>query len=386
MPWRFGLLLALVSGGGWSCSLVDPVASLHDPEGDGRSEYCAGQGSTGFVDLAAQTFQHALCTCEGLTVSTPFVTDAFRSSQGPWSPGGRGASIGTNGDFSNAASMQVGGSLQVGGTRGIQAATTLSIAGELRTRGSLEGNGPVSVEEDAHVGGDITLGELTVGGILTLPPERNLSVSGSFQVSELRREPVAPLAPPCPCDAFDGEDIGALVSGHVTDNHNASIGLDPAALDGFSEDRTLELPCGRFYLSRIAGTGSAKLVVRGRSALFVGGDVDVGRRFEVALLEGAELDLFIAGRLFAAERLSLGSARFPSRLRVYVGGPGSFEVPASSLLAGNFHAPEASMDMSEKLELFGALLIGRLASSGEVSIHYDLDVLPPPTLSHPPEG
>jgi hypothetical protein len=282
--------------------------------------------------------------------------------------------------------MQVGGALRVGGTRGIQAATTLSIAGELRTRGSLEGNGPVSVEEDAYVGGDITLAELTVGGALSLPPERNLSVSGSFQVSELRREPVEPPPPPCPCDTFDGEAIGALVSGHVTGNHNASIGLDPAALDGFSEDRTLELPCGRFYLSRIAGPGSAKLVVSGRSALFVGGDVDVGRRFEVELLEGAELDLFITGRLFAAERLALGSARFPSRLRVYVGGPGTFEVPASSLLAGNFHAPEASMDMSEKLELFGALLIGRLASSGEVSIHYDQDVLPPPTLSHPPGG
>ncbi|WNG51532.1 hypothetical protein F0U60_50920 [Archangium minus] len=282
--------------------------------------------------------------------------------------------------------MQIGGALRVGGTRGIQAATTLSIAGELQTRGALEGNGPVSVEGDARVGGDITLASLTVGGTLTLPPERTLSVSGSFQVSELRREPVEPPPPPCPCDAFDGEDIGALVNSHVTDNHNASMGLDPAALDGFSEDRTLELPCGRFYLSRIAGSGSAKLIVSGRSVLFVGGDVDVGRRFEVELLEGAELDLFITGRLFAAERLALGSARFPSRLRVYVGGPGSFEVPASSLLAGNVHAPGASMDVSEKLELFGALLIGRLASSGEVSIHYDLDVLPPPTFSHPPGG
>lgn len=402
MRWTLGLLLALLAGGGGGCSVSDPVASLHGPEGsspgpdagtaeggvpaDDRSEYCARSGPPWLVvdgatgrescsgHLAARTFPHALCSCEGLEASAPFGTDAFRSSLGAWSPGGTGASLATNGGLVVNSPMEVGGSLWVAGS-GIQLATTLSVAESLRSGGPLLGQASVSVRGDARVSGDITLDALTVGGVLSLPAERSFSVSGPLQVSEVRREPVEPLAPPCPCSASERVDIGAYVANHVTANHDASIGLEPTALDGFSGDRTLALPCGRFYLSRISGPGSVRLVVRGRAALFVGGDVAVGQRFEVELLEGAELDLFIAGRLSAAERLGLGSARYPARLRVYVGGSDPIEVPTASTLAGNFYAPLADLASSEPVELYGSLFIRRLVTSGGLSVHYDVDVL-----------
>ncbi|PTL78243.1 hypothetical protein DAT35_40015 [Vitiosangium sp. GDMCC 1.1324] len=378
------------------------MASLHEPEvnasdadagtpdggtpADERSAYCARPGPPWLVvdgatgqescsgHLAARTFPHALCSCEGLEASAPFGTDAFRSSQGSWSPGAPGASIATNGGLSVNSPMEVGGSLWVAST-GIQLTSTLSIAESLRNGGPLMGRASVSVRGNAQVSGDISLDALTVGGILSLPAERDLTVSGSLQVSELRREPVEPPVPPCPCAATERVDIGAYVANHVTANHDASIGLEPTALDGFSGDRTLELPCGRFYLSRISGPGSVRLVVSGRAALFVGGDVAVGQRFDVELLEGAELDLFIAGKLSAVERLSLGSVRYPARLRVYVGGTDPIEVPTASTLAGNFYAPLAYMALSERVELYGSLFIQRLAASGGLSVHYDMDVL-----------
>lgn len=380
MRWNRLLLLVLLAGGN-GCSVNDTVAVL--PVADS----CEDQGPPSLVvdgatgreacrgELAARLFQQAICLCEGMAASAPLVTDGFQSSLAPWTKGGSGGSVALNGSLIANAEWMIRGSLLVGGTPGdIQLASqSLSIAGELRTAGSIDGSqASMSVGGDAWVEGDLRLAALTVGGVLTLPAEREFSVTGE-RPGSVRREPISPLGKPCPCDSSI-EDIPAYVKNHVTVNDNASLPLEPEALANFPGDRVQELRCGRFYLRGISGEGTARLVVKGRSALFVDGDVKV-KSFLVTLEEGAELDLFISGTMSVQERFGLDSDRYPSRLRVYVGSAETIDVLATNTLVGLFYAPKANLALWRDLDLFGALFTRRLDAGGALSIHYDSDVL-----------
>jgi len=386
MRWTHGLLLLAAAG---ACSVNDSVAILPGPPEQEPLASCASgeplrlveEGATGREicagHLASRVFTQALCTCGELVVSAPSALDAFQGSLGPGPSGGAGASVGANGGIEVTSELKVSGSLQVGGPGLALGAALLSVQGELRDAGRLQGaTSRVQVGGDAWVAGDIELQELTVGGVLSLPAERRLSVPRP--PPGVRREPVGPFAPPCACDS--PEDIGAYVRNHATAHHDAAIGLAVDALADFSGDPTLELPCGRFYLTRIHGPGSLLLRVTGRAALFVDGDVDVGG-LDVRLEEGAELDLFIAGGLSARGNARMGSPQYPSRLRVYVAGAFDLDaedpwntLPETHALAGNFYLPRANVDLSRRAELSGSLFAQRVAASSGMFIHHDLDV------------
>ena len=366
MRWSQRLLPLLLCVGSLGCSVNDPVAVLPTPSGDACER----------ASRAARIFQHALCTCESLTASAPLVTDSFQSSLGPWAPGGTQAPVATNGDLTANDALQVGGPLWVGGTdAGIQlVARPLVVSGTLRSAGSLRGPlASVQVQDDAFVAGDINLAHLKVGGVLSRSEGREFSVSGSSEVGGEQSGLVAPFAPRCPCDTSELDDITSAVSSHATDNDNASLSLEPEALSGFTGDRTLRLEQGRFYLRGITGSGTVLLVVRGKAALFVEGDVSV-EGLTVSLEETAELDLFIAGSLSARQRLGLDSERFPSRLRVYVSGDQPLQAPTVGTVVGCFAAPRAAMDLGTEVRLFGAVLAQRVSAGGSLSIHYDSDV------------
>jgi hypothetical protein len=360
---------------------------------DDWSTHCAGQGPPIVVvdavsgtrvcggRLAEQTFRQVLCTCEGLALSARMETDAFRGSEGPYLPGGRGGDVGVNGALSANDSVSVGGTLRVGGAGGIQLARTLSVGGGLHGGGPLTGStASASVAGDAFVRGDVALASLTVGGRLTVPPEYSL---GPVQAVEVLREPVAPVTP-CACDATTQVDIAALIAHHSVDNDNAAIGLDAAALEAISGERTLELPCGRFFLTRIAGTGRATLNVRARTALFLQGGVDLGEGLTVDVQPPGELDLFIGGDVTVAGPFVLGSTAMPSRVRVYVTRSSVLALSAGSTLAGNLYAPGAWLSMSGDADVFGSVFVRHLEASGPLRLHYDADVLeagagcPPP--------
>ncbi|QSQ28203.1 hypothetical protein JY651_22050 [Pyxidicoccus parkwayensis] len=353
------------------------------PPGD-WSTYCDGQGPPIIVGdtvsgtqvcggrLAEQTFRQALCTCEGLALSAPMETDAFRSASGPYQPGGQGGDVSVNGAFFANDSVTVGGTLRVGGTGGIQLARTLSVGGALQNSGPLTGSAATaSIAADARVRGDVALSSITVGGILTVPPEYTL---GPAQAAGVRREPVDPITP-CACDAASQVDVAALITHHAGDNDNAAISLDAAALESISGERTLELPCGRFFLTSITGTGRATLTIRARTALFIQDGVDLGEGLTVDVQPPGELDLFIGGRVSVAGPLLLGSTAMPSRVRVYVTRSTVLALSAGSTLAGNLYAPGAYLSTSGDADVYGSIFVRHLEAAGPLRFHYDADVL-----------
>lgn len=397
-PWAWVALLVVWMGG---CTRGDLVAIVLSPDAgsvgssadaggpdggappDDWEAYCAGRGPPIVVRdadtdsqvcsgrLAERTFRHALCTCEGLALGASFETDAFHGTSGAYQPGGTGGDVGVNGALSANDSVSVGGSLSIGGAGGAQLGQMFRVGEALHCSGPLTGNpGLATVAGDARVRGDIALPAFSVGGVLTVPPGH---VLGPVQAAEVRREPVD-LVLPCACDAASQVDVSGLIARHVLDNDNAAIGLDATAMEDIEGERALELPCGRFLLTRITGTGRASLTIRARTALFVEDIIDLGEGLSVDVLAPGELDLFLGGSVAVAGPLSLGSTAAPSRVRVYVAGSNVLALSAGSIVAGNLYAPRAALSLSGGAEVFGSVFVRHVEAAGPLRLHYDADI------------
>jgi hypothetical protein len=387
--WLAVLLLA-------ACERRDAVAVL--PSGE-VSDYCAGSGpaiiagdgitvseSDGDTDdvcagvIARRSFRFALCTCEGYAASTRLTTDSFSSAAGAYDPGaaGNAGSVGVNGAFGANDVVDVRGSLWAGTGPGggSSIGADLTVAGDLVHDGSLTGGAAdVIVGHDANIQGTVSLASLSVGGALTVPSLAGVSTTGTLSYGSAVEATMA-LADPCSCADGDLVDVGRFVALHATDNDNAAVGLDPARLAAFgAADTTLDLPCGRYYLTAIDGDGLLTLRIHGRTALFVAGDARLRGGITVDIDAGAELDLFVAGILEAESDIRFGSAARPSKARLYVGGTGGINLTGSSLFAGNLYAPRAVLALSGPVELFGSLFVRQLQQAAPVTIHYDTDVL-----------
>lgn len=346
-----------------SCTGAGPLVIV----GDGEST-CGGR-------VAARSFRYAVCTCDDYAASASLTTDSFDSTRGPYAPGGRGGSLGVNGRLAASAPLSLGGALWAGGS-GLQAGSggAITAASDVRVRGPIESEAALTCGRDAYFGDRARATELVVTGTLTLPAGAALDVSGTTRVGGTVRAPVT-VSPPCGCGVDDLLDVPALVRAHREDVDNASIGLRPNALEGRTGDRTLELPCGRYYLGAIGGSGALVLRITGRTALFVDGDVALDAPLTVTLVGDAELDLFVAGNVVSSSAIRFGSADAPARARLYVGGRGTLQLGADALFGGNLYAPRAELSTSGRVEVFGSLFVRRLAASGPVVVHYDTAVL-----------
>lgn len=354
-------------GDGGACRGRGPIVQV----GDGTLT-CGGR-------VAARRFRYAVCTCDDYSASAPLTTDSFDSTRGPYTAGGRGGSVGVNGRVAAAAPLSLGGALWAGGS-GLQAGSGGDViaASDVRVRGPVESEAVVRVGRDAYFGARVQARELVVTGTLTRAPGVVLDVSGSTQLGGEREAPVD-VPPPCECGVDELLDVAELVRAQRDDHDNATIGLDPRALEGRTGARTLALPCGRYYLTNIGGTGALTLQLTGRVVLFVDGDVALDAPWVVELGADAELDLFVAGNVLSSSTIRFGSAEAPARARLYVGGRGTLQLGADAVFGGNLYAPRAELTTSGRVEVFGSLFVRRLAASGPLSVHYDTAVLDPKT-------
>lgn len=366
------LFLALATAG---CVARDTVATAG--AGPDLDTYCQGTGPPVLVDdactgdLAEAVFRHAVCACGQLGLGAPIITDGFDSRLGPWTPGGAGGDLGVNLGLDYNGTMTVGGDVTIAGTAGLQAGTRLDVAGDLAVGGDLGRSSSIlTVGGAARVAGDLAVASLDVSGALTTTA--GATVTGTVTAGT-RVTGAVSVPPPCRCDAAELLDVAAIVGDHAVANHDAAVGITPDHLADAQGDVSLELPCGRFYLSRIQATGGGTVTIRatGRTALFIAGDVTLDGNLTVEVAAGAELDLFITGFLNLPGTATLGDPARPRALRVYLGSAGSIALSGGSTLAGNLYAPEADLATSAAVEVYGAVLINRWVLSAPVSVHYD---------------
>ncbi len=390
MKARWALLLLL------GCQRFDVIASFladagatdgaavgqdAEPSDTGLPDFCQGSGPIIAVGdqgrqlcggaVARRTFRYALCTCDDYVSSNSLRSDSFDSSNGPYTEGGTGGSIGFGGRVQSGATMEVGGSLWAGSDVNMNSGV-LSVQGDLKVGGALMSPGEVSVGRNAEVQGGVDTGPLTVQGTLTLPAGAPLSPDPP-QAGVLARGPVR-IPPPCACAPQDLVDVAAHVRARAQDNDNEVVQLDPGALANLQEETQLSLPCGRYYVRGIGGAQTLRLIITGRVALFVDGDLSLQQPLRIEL-QGGELDLLVSGNIVSDAPLELGDAARPAQVRLYVGGAGTIQLGGGARFFGNLYAPRSELVSGGPVEAFGALFVRRVAIAGALTLHYDTAVL-----------
>ncbi|MFO0696517.1 MAG: hypothetical protein U0230_23315 [Polyangiales bacterium] len=364
------------------------------PMGDGgtRTEYCEGSGPPVLVEgdgrtlctgqLAGTVFRRAICTCGPFSANGGLRTRSFDSAVGMSMDLAGGASVGVNGLFNPNGAVDLGGSLEIGGSQAVLNGDT-SVHGKLAVDGEISFAGKaLVVDGDVVANGKVQGGSLSTTGALHVPPGAVVSAAGA-------PTPVydaTPVADPCECGASTFLDVAALVRTYAEHNDDASVtGWNPGVATNFSDGDSLDVPCGRFHLEGLAGTGAFTIRVHGRAALFVEGSVNVGS-LSVVLDPGAELDLFVEGSVTAISTLMLGSSDAPRKVRLYVGGT-TLNLQGASVAAGNVYAPHANLTTGGSgLVLHGSLFVGSVNPNGDLEIHYDRGVTASASECEPPQG
>ena len=322
-------------------------------------------------NLAQSMFRWALCSCKDVR-GGQLTTDGYDSRTGPYGPGGLAGGVAMNGNFVPTKAADIGGTLWVSATgSGLTIATASSVKQDLRVGGAVTTTAPLAIGHDAYVQGSISGGALlTIKGTLFLTPNATLGANATY--GALVREPVTV---PAPCDCSKKLNVRPLVVAHgmPAGNDDALVRLAPAVLDGLSGPRRLDLPCGRYYVTRIATTFPLTIIAHGRTALYVDGDVTSTAALTLAPTPGAELDVFIAGNLSASGALSIGSPSYAGSTRVYVAAKTTISSSAASI-AGNLHAAGGALTLAAP-EVYGAIVAGDFTGSAAQALHYDRAVL-----------
>lgn len=346
------------------CSGKGPPIKVGDVNGTGGK--CAGQ-------VAATAFRYGLCTCQGLSAPSTVTIDAFDSTRpGPLTMGS-GGSAGMNQNVNTSQKLSVGGNLQVAGALTVP---DVYVGTDMLLASDLNANTSADIRRDAQINGDVKCngpsGSLKIARTLTYPIGKTLQATSPMIGNTVR----AAVNVPAPCDCAPNAifDIAGYVQGRSTDNDNSVVALDPARLENFSVDTSLDFSCGRFYLNRIGGSGTLTWNVNGRTAVFVGGDVNV-KTWTINLGPNGELDLFINGGLTSSAALNFGNINAPARVRVYMGGSRNINVAAGSVFGGNIYAPESALVPGGSFEVYGAVFVRSFNPSGPVLIHHDIAIL-----------
>lgn len=360
---------------GVACAGSAPVVVPGLPEG---RDACAGA-------VAERAFRWALCSCGDVDVSDPFATDSFDSGIDPDDLGELGGAVGANGAFTSLAEFDISGSLWASAAGGITTDDPSTVGQDLRSGGDLIGRNPFEIGGDAWVSGDVeTTSSIIIGGVLRQPAEGERSPGVSFDAHV--PGPVV-VEPPCRCDSR--VPVAAIVAAAATANDNEAVGLDPSILINRREPLRLDLPCGRYVLDGVVTDSSITIGIHGKTALFIDGDIVVdGGRFDFIVQPGAELDVFVTGRVSVDGRFVFGSRVRPAASRLYVGSSAADAVVFfhDTVFHGFLYAGEGTISVRHPLEVFGGVFAGNFDSSGETRIHYDRAILRGGDGCVPPPG
>ena len=381
-----GTVTATVVMGGPDGGATDAISGGDDhdlgevgPGPDAPNGFCATNGlitlpdgrCTG--DIGKKVFLFAACACTTIDVTGTLSTDALNSKTGTTS--GDGASIGADTSIHAESTAFVQGSMWAGatalpsGTSAIELDGSGVVTRQLHAGADLTTLKPFTIQGDVFVTGDIFAAPtLTCDGVVNISPggnTANVSATGGIKKG-------TELVVDDPCDCSNPLSIPPIVAAFANANDDAAAGFDATYLTN-APATPIDLPCGRYYFDSIGGT-EVSIVLRGRTAIFVAGDVAVTGSLQVTLAPGAELDLFIAGSLSLNGNATLGAPDAPARARVYVGGT-SASISGAVKIGANVYAPKADMSIASDFEMAGALIVHSLSLNGNLTIHYDVSIL-----------
>jgi hypothetical protein len=347
---------------------VAPSATPGDDTGLVADPALLGGACTGQV--AQDTFAAALCACEDTNIAGYLRTRGLGDSDNAADLVG---SVGVNGDYSTSGYANVGGTFTVAGSRDIVFGGLLQAGQDLFFHPAADVAGVVKVGRDAWLADALrAFGRVAIERDLYTADGAGFRGIAVVDVGGERHTQDVSITPPCACGSGQIIDVAALVDDARANNDNASIGLDPDALNlSVGIGTPLELPSGRFYLNQIGGVGGINLRVTGKTALFVGYDLLATGAFRVELEPDAELDLFVRDNLAITGAALFGDRARPSATRVYVGGTGDITVAGYGAFVGNLYAPTANILVGGFGQIYGSLFGKNIDAAGFLSVGYD---------------
>lgn len=351
-----------------ACAVSAPPLQV----GDAMNPLCAGA-------VAAQAARFALCTCEDLVVTRNLSVRSGRSMSmvdgGAAREEGRPeastdvvAAVGSDGDVRVSAATMIAGALIAVGN--IELGGRSHIFGNLRSGGAVETamTDDTVVHGDGFIAGSVT-GSLEVLG--TLHVGARAEVGEDVRAETISRDSVPRVEPPCNCSAPHTIDIGEAVARRAQVNANRWLNFDATRLEDLDSSTTVNLACGEYHFDRIRTQPGAalELRVRGRTAIFVAGDVSLGDNLIVTLEPEATLDIFVAGSFLSTGRV-IGAPTAAARVHLWVGST-SVSLSDQVQFGAVVYAPAAVLTAGAGARFTGALFVGALSISGDVRLTYD---------------
>jgi hypothetical protein len=351
--------------------------------------------------VAQTTFRWGLCSCKDINLTASLNTDGYDSTKGPYPPSPKqlGGGVGLNGDYTGPLSnpVDIGGALWSSGPTGLASRGPTTIRQEGHVQGPMTAaTDPLKVLDDAYVGGNMSTtsgGTITIG---TMASPKTLRHAGTYDAATVTvpggtiLSTAVTVDQPCECSPSQKIPIAAIVDAAALSNDNALIGLDKDLLatpNPAGGSVRLDLPCGRYYLSKIDKPGSSVTVfAHGRTALFIDGDA-IGQVVSFVLDPTGELDVFIKGTVTTGGELIIGSPNWPALSRTYVAGSATlFLSGEAGRLGGNLYAANALVSVTSHLGMYGSLYAGDFKNEETADIHYDRNVLSAGAICPPPPG
>jgi hypothetical protein len=344
-----------------------------------RSLECANR-------LAASSFPRAVCACNSLlgpgTLSTASIgpDGALESTGASIAADGSGAPLvapGASAPDTTLPVLQIGGDATFAGTVALRLGPGMQVvSGDLRSGPVLSAS---AGQTTVRIGGDASLPSasgldpraLQVGGDLVLTPATSSAaemqrwadarVGGQTQTADVN------VAPECPCDLEQRIDVQATVNAAADHNDDALLGFAPEELYFVSEDRTISLPCGRFYFATINGTGVLTVRIDQPVAIFVG---DYLGWIEVELGPAGSLDLFVSG-VFQPRGGVFGNRERPAASRIYVHDqPGPGPIAFIGDMVSNFYGPTIGVQAFNS-QRRGSMVVRDMIVTDSQRVEYD---------------
>ncbi len=322
-------------------------------------------------------FARALCLCGNLEeVGNAIQTRSYSQT---WGSDEKLASVGINGSLEVVGNIHVEGNLDVAG--GLDGVGNLVVEGDLISGGHVDLVASWNVLGNAWVAGDLdAVGSLNI--LEDLYINGDVSAVGSVEYKNLRKGFRYKEAP-CGCGPGETIDVAARVRQNSADNDNdllpSGIGAD-----------TLRLPSGQYYVENPGDlVGTREILVEGRAALFIDGDLDTVGSLNIKLEPGAELEMWVAGSIKTVGNLQFASQQ-DARARafkLYMGGRGSTLINVGNAeFFGSIYAPETDIEYVGNLQVHGSLFANNLTGTGNLTLYYDTDIMAPaPCIDQNPE-
>lgn len=355
-----------------SGSMTTSSGSVFDA---GLDEFCMGKGvipipgtnsCTG--DIGKKVFRFAICSCTTLVSQNTVNTDSVDTNN----PGMQlaGGSVGINGNYSASAPNDFQGALIVGGE--FSAMNSHNVVQNMTVASKALVGAPATAKSDAYLGAEVTgpPNNLTVSGKMYTPVTTNVN-----QVNELGGFSISPVTVPPPCDCTDQVDIAGIVAAFKDTNDNlTNMILTDALTTAPNYPKDITLPCGRYYFDGIVVNNPVTLRLKGRTVLAIDGNINVSGPLTIELADGAELDMFVTGTVFMNNMAAIGAKTSPKSTRIYIAG-NDVTMTGQLALSANFYLPNATFNITNDLEMWGALFAKQISSSGKVRVHYDEGIL-----------